>query len=113
MGYGSVDSSWSSGLVLAFAVNDSVESVNLYAVGLIMAGVGVVVIALAFFTLNSSRRSRTVASDDPRRRQPDRAGAPQRDVSHRLTPSTQRTGSPYISPSGSLMISRAPSGSRK
>ena len=62
MGYGFGGFLVVVGLVLAFAVNDSVESVNLYAVGLIMAGVGVVVIALAFFTLNSSRRSRTVAT---------------------------------------------------
>ena len=60
MGYGFGGFLVVVGLVLAFAVNDAVENVDLYAVGLIMAGVGVVVIALAFFTLNSRRNSRTV-----------------------------------------------------
>lgn len=60
MGYGFGGFLIVVGLVLAFAVDDAVEGVDLYAVGLIMAGVGVVVIALAFFTLNSRRDSRTV-----------------------------------------------------
>ena len=62
MGYGFGGFLVVVGLVLAFAVDNAVDGINLYAVGLIMAGVGVVVIALAFFTLNSSRRSRTVAT---------------------------------------------------
>ncbi len=62
MGYGFGGFLVVVGLVLAFAVDNAVDGVNLYAVGLIMAGVGVVVIALAFFTLNNNRRSRTVAT---------------------------------------------------
>ncbi len=50
------------GLVLALAVTDSVEGVDLTMVGWIMAGVGLVVIALTALTWNSSRRSRTVAT---------------------------------------------------
>ena len=60
MGYGFGGFLIVVGLVLAFAVDDAVEGVDLYAVGLIMAGVGLVVIALAFFTLNGRRDSRTV-----------------------------------------------------
>lgn len=60
MGYGFGGFLIVVGLILAFAVDDAVDGVNLYAVGLIMAGVGVVVIALAAFTLNSRRNSRTV-----------------------------------------------------
>ena len=60
MGYGFGGFLIVVGLILAFAVDDAVEGVNLYAVGLIMAGVGIVVIALAAFTLNSRRNSRTV-----------------------------------------------------
>lgn len=62
MGYGFGGFLVVVGLVLAFAVDDAVDGVNLYAAGLIMAGVGVVVIALAMFTFNSTRRSRTVAT---------------------------------------------------
>lgn len=60
MGYGFGGFLVVVGLVLAFAVNDAVENVDLYAVGLIMAGVGVVVIALTAFTLNRGRNTRTV-----------------------------------------------------
>lgn len=55
MGYGFGGFLIVLGLVLAFAVDDAVEGVDLYAVGLIMTGVGIVVIALAFFTLNNRR----------------------------------------------------------
>lgn len=60
MGYGFGGFLIVLGLVLAFAVDDAVEGVDLYAVGLIMTGVGIVVIALAFFTLNNRRDARTV-----------------------------------------------------
>lgn len=60
MGYGFGGFLIVVGLVLSFAVDDAVENVDLYAVGLIMAGVGVVVVALTFFTLNSRRENRTV-----------------------------------------------------
>ena len=60
MGYGFGGFLIVVGLVLAFAVNDALDDVNLYAVGLIMAGVGVVIVALTAFTLNNQRRSRTV-----------------------------------------------------
>ncbi|MGA8846666.1 MAG: DUF6458 family protein [Nocardioides sp.] len=60
MGYGFGGFLIVVGLVLAFAIDDAVENVDLYAVGLIMAGVGLVVVALTFFTLNSRRDNRTV-----------------------------------------------------
>ena len=50
------------GLVLALAVEDSVQGVNLTTIGWIMAVVGLVVIGLTAFTLNSSRRARTSAT---------------------------------------------------
>lgn len=60
MGYGFGGFLIVVGLVLAFAIDDAVDGVDLYTVGLIMAGVGVVVVLLAFFTLNGRRNSRTV-----------------------------------------------------
>jgi hypothetical protein len=62
MGYGFGGFLVVVGLILAFAVSDAVEGVDLTAVGYIMAGVGVVVIALTAFTLNRSRGARTVQS---------------------------------------------------
>lgn len=60
MGYGFGGFLIVVGLILAFAVSDEVEGVDLYAVGLIMTGVGVVVVALTAFTLNNRRGSRAV-----------------------------------------------------
>lgn len=60
MGYGFGGFLIVVGLVLSFAIDDAVENVDLYAVGLIMAGVGLVVVALTFFTLNNRRDNRSV-----------------------------------------------------
>ena len=60
MGYGFGGFLIVLGLVLSFAVDAAVDGVDLYAVGLIMAGVGIVVVALTFFTLNNRRDNRTV-----------------------------------------------------
>lgn len=60
MGYGFGGFLIVLGLVLSFAVNDVIDGVDLYAVGLIMAGVGIVVVALTFFTLNNRNSNRTV-----------------------------------------------------
>ncbi len=60
MGYGFGGFLIVLGLILSFAVSDAVDGVDLYAVGLIMAGVGIVIVALTFFTLNSRRENRTV-----------------------------------------------------
>lgn len=60
MGYGFGGFLIVVGLVLAFAIDDAVENVDLYAVGLIMAGVGLIVVALTFFTLNGRRDNRSV-----------------------------------------------------
>lgn len=62
MGYGFGGFLIVVGLVLSFAVDDAVDGVNLYAAGLIMAAVGVVVIALAAYTNSAGRRTRTVAT---------------------------------------------------
>lgn len=60
MGYGFGGFLVVVGLVLALAVTDSVEGVDLTMVGWIMAAVGAVVIALTAITFNSGRRARTV-----------------------------------------------------
>ncbi|CAN5344382.1 MAG: DUF6458 family protein [Nocardioides sp.] len=60
MGYGFGGFLLVIGLVLALAVQDSVEEVDLTMVGWIMAGVGVVVLAMTAFTLNGQRRARSV-----------------------------------------------------
>lgn len=63
MGYGFGGFLVVIGLVLTFAISDDqVENVNLDMVGLITAGVGVALIALTALTLNSGRRTRTVAT---------------------------------------------------
>ncbi len=59
MGYGFGGFLVVVGLVLALAVTDSIEGVDLTMVGWILAAVGVVVLALTAFTLNSGRRART------------------------------------------------------
>ncbi len=48
------------GLVLALAVTDSVNGIDLTMVGLIMAAVGAVLIVITAVTWNSGRRSRAV-----------------------------------------------------
>ncbi|WP_323794503.1 DUF6458 family protein [Nocardioides sp.] len=60
MGYGFGGFLIVLGLVLSFAIDDAVENVDLYAVGLIMTGVGIVIVALTFFTLNNRRNNKTV-----------------------------------------------------
>jgi uncharacterized membrane protein len=48
------------GLILALAVTDSVNGVDLTMVGWIMAAVGLALIAIAAVTWNNGRRSRAV-----------------------------------------------------
>jgi uncharacterized protein YacL len=59
MGYGFGGFLVVVGLVLALAVRDSVDAVDLTMIGWILAAVGIVVLALTAFTLNSGRRART------------------------------------------------------
>jgi uncharacterized protein YacL len=59
MGYGFGGFLVVVGLVLALAVTDSISGVDLTMVGWILAAVGVVVLAMTAFTLNSGRRART------------------------------------------------------
>ncbi len=59
MGYGFGGFLVVLGLVLALAVTDSIEGVDLTMVGWILAAVGVVVLAMTAFTLNSGRRARS------------------------------------------------------
>jgi len=63
MGYGFGGFLLVVGLVLALAVTDSINEVDLTAVGWIMAAVGVVLIALTAFTMNSRRQTRSVATN--------------------------------------------------
>lgn len=62
MGYGFGGFLLVVGLVLALAVTDSINEVDLTAVGWIMAAVGVALIALTAFTMNSRRETRSVAN---------------------------------------------------
>lgn len=59
MGYGFGGFLLVVGLVLALAVQDTIEQVDLTAVGWIMAAVGIVVLALTAMSLNRGRRIRT------------------------------------------------------
>jgi membrane protein implicated in regulation of membrane protease activity len=59
MGYGFGGFLLVLGLVLALAVRDSVDAVDLTLVGWIMAAVGLVVIVLSALTFNRARRART------------------------------------------------------
>ena len=58
MGYGFGGFLVVVGLVLALAVRDSVDAIDLTMIGWILTAVGIVVLALTAFTLNSGRRSR-------------------------------------------------------
>ncbi|MCW2815844.1 MAG: hypothetical protein JWN84_3299 [Nocardioides sp.] len=60
MGYGFGAFLLVVGLILALAVTDAVEGVDLTMVGWIMAAVGAGIIALTAITWNSGRRSRAV-----------------------------------------------------
>jgi uncharacterized membrane protein len=60
MGYGFGAFLLVMGLVLALAVTDSVNGVDLTMVGWIMAAVGAVLIVVTAVTWNSGRRSRAV-----------------------------------------------------
>lgn len=60
MGYGFGGFLIVVGLVLALAVTDQVEGVDLTMVGWIMAAVGLGIVALTAFTFSSGRRSRNV-----------------------------------------------------
>ncbi|MGA8256742.1 MAG: DUF6458 family protein [Nocardioides sp.] len=62
MGYGFGGFLLVVGLVLALAVTDSINEVDLTAVGWIMAAVGVALIALTAFTMHSRRETRSVAN---------------------------------------------------
>jgi hypothetical protein len=62
MGYGFGGALIVVGLVLALAVTDSVNNVDLATVGWIMAAVGLALITLNAITWNSGRRSRSVAT---------------------------------------------------
>jgi uncharacterized sodium:solute symporter family permease YidK len=50
------------GLILALAVTDTVNGIDLVAVGWIMTAVGVIVLALTAFTFNRARGARSVAT---------------------------------------------------
>ena len=62
MGYGFGGFLLVVGLVLALAVNDSINEVDLTMVGWIMAAVGVLLIALTAATVNRGRGTRSVAT---------------------------------------------------
>ncbi len=61
MGYGLGVFLLAIGLILAFAVTDSISNVDLTTIGWILSGAGVLVILLTAVQLNARRRSTTVA----------------------------------------------------
>ncbi|WP_244927478.1 DUF6458 family protein [Nocardioides sp. W7] len=62
MGYGLGIFLLALGLILAFAVGDSIGSVDLYTAGLILAGVGVLALVLTVASTMGRRRTGTVAT---------------------------------------------------
>lgn len=62
MGYGFGGLLTAIGLILALAVQDSFEGVDLTMVGWILAGVGIVIMVATFATINGSRKKSTVAT---------------------------------------------------
>ena len=62
MGYGAGAFLLVVGLVLALAVQDRIDGVDLQAAGWICAGAGVVLIVLTAATLNRGRRARAVTT---------------------------------------------------
>jgi hypothetical protein len=61
MGYGLGVFLLAVGLILVFAISDTVNGIDLHTVGWILALAGVVVIALTALTMNRARRATTVA----------------------------------------------------
>jgi hypothetical protein len=62
MGYGFGVFLLALGLILAFAVQDAIEAIDLTMVGYILAGAGVLVIVLTAATMSRGRRQRSVAT---------------------------------------------------
>ena len=62
MGYGLGIFLLALGLILAFAVRDAINGVDLTMVGYILAAVGVLAIVLTAVTLNRSRSARSVST---------------------------------------------------
>ena len=62
MGYGFGGFLLAGGLILALAVQDQVSGVDLTMIGWILAGVGAVILIATAFTLNGSRKRKTVAT---------------------------------------------------
>ncbi len=60
MGYGVGIFLLALGLILAFAINDAIEGVDLYLAGLILAAVGLLAVILTAMTAMRGRSARTV-----------------------------------------------------
>ena len=71
MGYGLGVFLLAIGLILALAVRDSIDAVDVTLVGWILAGCGVLVIVLQALQANRARTSVERGHDHPRRRHPD------------------------------------------
>ena len=54
------------GAILRFAVNDSIEDIDLTTVGLILMIIGIVGLLLGLFMMSRTPRSETVVTRDPR-----------------------------------------------
>ena len=62
MGYGLGVFLLALGLILAFAVNDAIQGVDLVMIGWILAGAGVLVLLLTAIQMNARRSHRSVAT---------------------------------------------------
>jgi len=62
MGYGLGVFLLAIGLILAFAVQDAIDAIDLTMIGYILAGAGLLVIALTAIQANRTRQHTTVAS---------------------------------------------------
>jgi hypothetical protein len=62
MGYGLGVFLLALGLILAFAVQDAIDAIDLTVIGYILAGAGVLVIVLTALQLNRSRATTSVAT---------------------------------------------------
>ena len=98
------------GLILALAVQDRIDAIDLTLIGWILAGAGALVIVLTALQLNRSRGSATRGHHDALRRHPDhhRAAEPDRPAARDLTddhPTAGTPGVPAVGMSGANSLS--------
>ena len=106
MGYGLGVFLTALGLILALAVQDMIDAIDLTMIGWILALAGVLVLVLTAVQTNSKRQHTTRGHHDPRRRQPDHRAAHDRaagPAAGRLS-SVRRTSRTSRSPLGGRLV---------